>query len=273
VKWKKTLPVHHDVELTPDGRVASLTYQHRLIPEVHASIPVRDHSIVIFSGEGELLEEASLWDMLSASDEFEVKPVKPRFFDGASELDYLHSNAIEWMRYPELVGTAPIYRENAVLVCLRHQDSVVLIDWDTKEVLWSWGQGQISGPHDATMLPDGNVLVFDNGLGRGWSRVVEVDPRTDEVVWEYRGSDLTSFYSKTRGSNQRLSNGNTLVADSDSGHVLEVTPAGDTVWEFINPNLTPKREPSVIVRMRRYEGVDFEGLSALAAEARLPCVD
>ena len=273
MKWKKTLPVHHDVELTPAGLVASLTYAHRLLPEVHPTIPVRDHSIVIFSEEGELLEEASLWDILSASAAFEIKPVKPRFFDGASELDYLHSNAIEWMRYPELVGTAPIYRANTVLVCLRHQDSIVLIDWDTRAVLWSWGQGRISGPHDATMLPGGNVLVFDNGLGRGWSRVVEVDPRTDEVVWEYRDPTSTSFYSKTRGSNQRLSNGNTLIADSDSGHVLEVTPAGEPVWEFINPNLTPKREPSVVVRMRRYEGLTFEALRTRAAEGRLPLVD
>jgi outer membrane protein assembly factor BamB len=160
-----------------------------------------------------------------------------------------------------------------VLVCLRHQDSVVLLDWDTKEVLWSWGQGRISGPHDATMLPGGNVLIFDNGLGRDWSRVVEVDPRTDEIVWEYRDPDPTSFYSKTRGSNQRLSNGNTLIGDSDSGRVLEVTPEGEKVWEFMNPNLTPRREPSVVVRMRRYEGLDYDTMREVAAKGELPRVD
>jgi len=275
VKWKRTIPVHHDVELTPDGRIASLIYGHRLIPEVDEATPVRDNSVVLFTADGELLEEVSLWDILGASDEFTIQPVsaQPRRFERAPEIDYLHTNAIEWMRHPELVGSAPIYRENSVLLCVRHQDAVVLIDWDTKKILWSWGQGRISGPHDATMLASGNILVFDNGLGRDWSRIVEVDPRTDEVVWEYRAPDITSFYSKTRGSNQRLSNGNTLIADSDSGRALEVTPAGETVWEFLNPNMSPKREPSLVVRMRRYEGLDFESLRELAEKGQLPLVD
>ena len=99
-----------------------------------------------------------------------------------------------------------------------------------------------------------------------------MDPRTDEIVWEYRSPDPPTFYSKTRGSNQRLANGNTQIADSDSGRVLEVTPDGDVVWEFLNPNLTPDREPSVIVRMRRFEGMDLGGLKRLAGDGLIPRV-
>jgi outer membrane protein assembly factor BamB len=134
---------------------------------------------------------------------------------------------------------------------LRNQDTVLIADWKTRRVLWTWGQGQISGPHDATLLRSGNVLVFDNGLGRGWSRVVEVDPRTDELVWEYRAPEGETFFTATRGAAQRLANGNTLITDSERGRVFEVTPSGNVVWDFRNPNRDGEGKPYIIVRMRR----------------------
>ena len=167
------------------------------------------------------------------------------------------------MRYPELIGTDPIYGENHILICVRNQDTLVIIDWDTKKLVWAWGRDELSGPHDATMLPDGNILVFDNGTGRYWSRVVEVDPRTGKVVWEYKADKPKDFYTLTRGANQRLPNGNTLITESEKGRVFEVAPDGEIVWDFINHNITDKREPSVIVRMRRYESLDYAALTRL----------
>ena len=32
--WKKNLPAHHDIELTPDGRLLLLTFKRRMIPEM-----------------------------------------------------------------------------------------------------------------------------------------------------------------------------------------------------------------------------------------------
>ena len=51
-------------------------------------------------------------------------------------------------------------------------------------------------------------------------RVVELDPVSREIVWTYTGSPPDSFYSKWRGSNQRLPNGNTLICESEKGHVV-----------------------------------------------------
>ena len=69
-----------------------------------------------------------------------------------------------------------------------------------------------------------------------------------------------SFYSMARGANQRLANGNTLVTESDDGRLFEITSEGEVVWEFLNPNMTDEREPSVIVRARRIEGLNYEEL-------------
>ena len=43
------------------------------------------------------------------------------------------------------------------------------------------------------------------------------------------------MYTKNCGTNQRLANGNTLVTESENGRAIEVTPRGQIVWEYINP--------------------------------------
>jgi hypothetical protein len=269
VVWRKHMPVHHDVELTPDGKILTLTLELRVIPEVDPVIPVRDNSLVLLDDDGEILDQVSVWELLSsAPDVFTMQEGKTRIFEGAHEIDIIHGNSVEWLRHPHLVGRHPIYRPDSILFCMRHQDALAIVDWKTKELLWAWGQGDISGPHDATILPNGNILAFDNGLGREWSRVVEVDPVTREIVWEYRAPDPESFYSAARGANQRLSNGNTLITESDSGRAFEVTPDGEIVWEFLNPNMTEKREPSVLVRVRRFEGIDYAELAGRIESGR-----
>ena len=69
---------------------------------------------------------------------------------------------------------------------MRYQDAVAVFDWEEGRLVWSWGQNELQKPHEASLLPSGNILVVDNGhLDRGYSRVVEMDPRTEEIVWEY----------------------------------------------------------------------------------------
>ena len=38
------------------------------------------------------------------------------------------------------------------------------------------------------------------------------------------------------GAATRLENGNTLITESDGGRAVEVTPSGETIWEFYNPH-------------------------------------
>jgi hypothetical protein len=52
VVWSKRMPVHHDVEQTPDGRILTLTYSFRILPEVDPEVPVRDNAIVLLDAAG-----------------------------------------------------------------------------------------------------------------------------------------------------------------------------------------------------------------------------
>jgi outer membrane protein assembly factor BamB len=102
-------------------------------------------------------------------------------------------------------------------------------------------------------LENGNILIFDNGRRRKYSRVIEFDPRVGKIVWQYKADPPGEFFSSTRGSAQRLANGNTLITESDKGRAFEVTPAGAVVWEFWSTDRRAEnKERGAIYRMNRY---------------------
>jgi hypothetical protein len=75
------------------------------------------------------------------------------------------------------------------------------------------------------------------------SRVLEIDPVKQRVVWEYAGTDndrpTWSFYSSFISSARRLPNGNTLIDEGMNGRVFQVTGDGEIVWEYVSPYFGP----------------------------------
>jgi hypothetical protein len=64
------------------------------------------------------------------------------------------------------------------------------------------------------------------------SRVIEIDPVGREIVWSYPKRDAPGFYSSWGGTVQRLRNGSTAVADTESGRLLKVDAGGEIVREY-----------------------------------------
>ena len=153
-------------------------------------------------------------------------------------------------------------------------------DWKSGDIVWRVGPDygdapgkldQIIGIHHAHMIPQGlpgagNILVFDNGGNaadgfgsgygadengdpafpnkfRSYSRIIEFDPVTLDVVWSYErpgsipepGENFAPFFSPFGSGMQRLENGNTLISEALTGRMFEVTSTGELVWEFVNP--------------------------------------
>lgn len=253
-RWKRWLPVHHDVAPAPGGRWVVIALRPRSLPDLHPRRQVRDDEILLLSNDGEVEDRRSLHDVLRTG--MLLRPVswwQARQGDGP--IDYFHANAVRWLDDPRLEEQDPLYSRRHLIVTIRNLDSVVIFDWDRGELVWSWGPGELHGPHDATVLPGGNVLVFDNGVGRSppFSRVVEVDPRTGRIVWQYQAPEASDFFTLSRGANQRLAGGNTLITESDTGRAFEVTPTGEVVWEYLNPHLDAEGRRATIIRLYRYE--------------------
>jgi uncharacterized protein (UPF0248 family) len=138
------------------------------------------------------------------------------------------------------------------LVSLRNINTVGIISKETGHFLWKWGPGQIWHQHHASFLDNGNILIFDNGShskGIDRSRVVEINPQNDEIVWEYTESPPVSFFSFHISSADRLSNGNTFICEGAYGRVFEVTRDGEIVWEFVNPFQCPDMKANYLTNM------------------------
>ena len=73
-------------------------------------------------------------------------------------IDLLHPNSIEFMRHRQLAKRHRLYAPTNVLVSFRHQDTIAIFDWEAKRLLWTWGRGEISAQHDATVLENGNIF-------------------------------------------------------------------------------------------------------------------
>jgi arylsulfotransferase ASST len=258
LRWRRAVGAHHDLRVLPNGNIAVLTARNRDLPQVHPTIPTRDEHILLLSPEGEELADYSLWDMASSNpaqlSRF-VAHFKKRYREDTwlGFADVFHANSVELMDRPDLQRSGEVYGPLKYLVSMRAQDAIAIFDGETDALIWSWGPGQLQGPHDARLLANGNILLFDNGArGRGYSRILECDPQTKTIVWEYSAPQPSDFFSKTRGTAQHLPNGNILIGDSNRGQAFEIDRSGRVVWRFINPNCNDRGQPGTL-RIRRYE--------------------
>lgn len=143
------------------------------------------------------------------------------------------------------MNSCVVLPDGNVLTSLRNIDTICIVDKATGNIKWQWGPGEVSHQHDPTLLDNGNILLFDNGGHRrdssliSYSRVVEVNPATNEVEWEYKADPPQSFYSALISGCQRLINGNTLICEGLKGRVFEVTRDGVIVWEYVSPFYAP----------------------------------
>ncbi|MFG0294785.1 MAG: PQQ-binding-like beta-propeller repeat protein [Maioricimonas sp. JB045] len=103
--------------------------------------------------------------------------------------------------------------------------TLALIDEDGQTV---W-QHRIGPLHDLHQLADGHILCQLN-----WTRVVEIDPATDEIVWEYDAATANGNEGKKVEVHafQRLADGNTMIVESGPARIIEVTPNGQIAREI-----------------------------------------
>ena len=129
-----------------------------------------------------------------------------------------------------------------LVVSFRNISTVAIVERRSGRLAWTLGGPPLAQQHDPRPLPNGNLTIFDNGAHRldhpaPYSRVIEVDPRTSTIVWEYHDQSLFDFFSPYVSGAQRLVNGNTLICEGCDGRIFEVTAAGEIVWEFVNPHV------------------------------------
>ena len=261
VVWRLAINAHHDVALTPDGKLVTLVMKRRRILAIDPDRDVADDLPTMLTQDGKIVDSFSLYDVLSSS---KIPFAFQRAGGGKNDgglIDLLHTNALRWASRPALAARGSIYGPGSVLLTSRHQDELLIVDWPSRRLLWHWGRGVVSGPHEASVLENGRVLVFDNGLSRGWSRVLEVDPLAPAQMVQF-APGASRFFSRVMGSCQRLPNGNTLIVNSEGGAAFELTPPGAPAWIYEGTQATPDGHRVKIIRMRRIPSELVDGILA-----------
>jgi hypothetical protein len=242
--WKYLGQTHHDVDVGNDGRIYALTHEirnnaYRDFPQL--AVPRIDDFVVVLSPDGEVLKKVAVADALINSPYARLLTRVVWYTKG----DYLHTNGIDVLE-PGDTAKLPHARPGQVLLSIREIDTIAVLDLDEERIVWAV-RGPWLAQHDPDILPDGNMLLFDNlgnytdaegrdaEDGGGRSRVLEFDPSTMAITWQYAGTAEEPFDSDVRASQERLPNGNTLITEETGGRIFEVTPDHEIVWEFVNP--------------------------------------
>lgn len=219
-----------------------------------------------------------------------------RQLDRGAVGDWLHINAVSQLGPNRHFDAGDLrFHPDNILWDAREANLIAITDKASGRIVWRLGPrydgsaalrelGWIVGQHHAHLIPrglpgEGNLLVFDNGGWAGYgrataltpdgvktvrrdhSRVLEIDPLTLRVVWQYTPAeagfamplDASRFYSPFISSAQRLPNGNTLITEGSNGRLFEVTPEHQLVWEYISPYWSGgERNLNLVYRAYRY---------------------
>ena len=266
---------NHDLAPLPNGNILLVAFLLSSIPEV-SDKPVNDQIFYEVTRDGEIVWK---WISSEHIDEFgftdkkkallfsdKMRPRSSIFV--INDMAPLGSN--KWFNS----GDERFHPDN-IMIDSREGSFIAIIEKKTGKIVWQMGPDYpgsydhskrsftgslprpvdaISGQHDAHMIPEGvpgagNVLVFDNQGAAGFppiylnmfpgSRVLEIDPITKEIVWQYDASSgglpFWNFFSSFISSARRLPNGNTLICEGMHGRIFQVTPNGEIVWEYVNP--------------------------------------
>lgn len=221
-----------------------------------------------------------------------------RYFGNNGDGDWMHINSVSYVGPNKFYdGGDERFHPDNIIWDGRETNIIAIIDKKTGRIVWRLGPdysapevkhiGWIIGQHHAHIIPkglpgEGNLLVFDNGGWAGYgqpnpsspyglknalrdySRVLEINPVTWEVEWQYTPTeaqfqaplDSYRFYSPYISSAQRLPNGNTLITEGADGRIFEVTREHGLVWEYVSPYKN-KRNSNMVYRAYRvpYEWV------------------
>ena len=228
LRWSVRNAAHHDLDVAPDGKIYLLTRQAHINPAYNAEKPILEDYVTVLSAKGEHLKSVSILRLLENS------PYAPILRRLESHGNILHTNTIEVLANRPTEGPCP-FNPDHLLISVRQLDLVAVVDLQAETLVWAesdlWHR-----QHQPTLLPNGNLLVFDNRTTPRASTVLELDPGSRIPLWSYRGTESHPFFTENIGSCQRLANGNTLITESEPGRAFELTSDKEIVWEYISPH-------------------------------------
>lgn len=228
-----TYYTRENVDMTSYGGSNSVNISEFLFQEI-------ENNQVIFEWN-----TADYPELLSATDNIYYNQ-----YATAAKVDYFHFNSI-----------AIDPNDQNFVISARHTNQIYKINRTNGQIIWRFGGNNddfnltgnsiISHTHHATILNNGNLLLFDNGVTKNpqQTRIAEFELNetnlTANLVYEYK--DLGRYFD-IMGSVQKLNNGNYFIGwggnitsqiNANKSDITEIDSNGNIVLDISftnNPN-------------------------------------
>lgn len=237
VLWACPGMFHHDLEVLPDGSIAVLNRRLARIGQFNSNNLFLEDLVTILDSSGNIRRNYSIPKMWLDSPYSDLLKYVPNMGD------CFHTNTLEVFDGSK-ANLSPLFKKDNVLLSMRMFDAIAIADLGAEKIVWAQRPGIWAKQHQPTLLANGRMILFNNDAKTAEkddynaSSILEFDPLSMKVLWKHEGTREDFFYSRSSGSCQRLADGNTLITESETGRVFEVTTDGQIAWEFINPNRT-----------------------------------
>ena len=261
---------HHEAVETPDGKIQVLVSKTTAMLADGSNVRVLDHAIEFDPLKGSMTKE---WDYAQMLDSARINKVDmegewDNFYVGQNKSNWLHNNGIavdknemiatgRWLGFFKYTNAGNVkyimaphnnwreqYRKFLLTPLDKHGRPITDVDVlngkkEHEDFEWCWG------PHCPVILPNGHVMVFDNGYNRfysarskEYSRVVEYEideaKMTIRQVWQYGKERGKECYGMAVSAVQYLEKtgnrlfcpgiGNILSDGSLGGRIIEINP-------------------------------------------------
>lgn len=261
VQWRLAARSHHSIMRASDGSfwLSGSSRDPRVTTPNHPDglpgleKPVYHEPILHVSADGAVLDSMNVLDLLYANEleRYIARAFHPKAVDAPPQTkDITHTNDVEPLG-PSLAEEYRLFEEGDLLVSLRNLNLVFVVDPDDGTIKWHTDAPFLL-QHDPDFLGNGWIGILDNasdfifrGTMLGGSRIVAIHPRKDSIEVRFPTEHSDPFYTAEQGKWQQLRNGNMLLTESRAGRIVEVTPEGRTVWEWIHTPYDEKHVPAV----------------------------
>ncbi|MCG3220332.1 MAG: aryl-sulfate sulfotransferase, partial [Candidatus Heimdallarchaeota archaeon] len=231
---------HHDFDYNPETDTF-MVLEYSMSSEIWDGWTILYDKLAEYSRDGELIWE---WE---GQDYFPFNSTRhtsigfnATFYGGA---DWMHASSFVWDK-----------EEDSIYLSVRNLDTILKIDYSTKEVIWDAGKmtnftfydinGEIKEslwyhPHSLEMLGENRFIIYDNDLyntsnpdtmtienSQGDSRFLEfeIDESTKSIreKWSWTPSNGSYYLPESGGDADRLPDGNTLGIFGNKALVLNL---------------------------------------------------
>lgn len=226
--------IHHEIILSPDNNIATLTVEEKIIDLSSIGGKKNDtlktDGIIVLDREGRQLWHWTVLDVLDARSENNILKEKR---------DWMHANSLTYTP------------DGNFLISFYNNGQIWKVNSTTGELIWKLGKGgdfKTNGSlpekcHAVHWINDSTLILFDNGTSNRTSRVYIMGiNEQDKIATIHLDMPLPKdSYNERMGSAYEVGDSSILICASKRNSIILSKPDGRYLWLLNTKGISPYR--------------------------------